>query len=105
MQPLDRQILREFAARVRTVEPGARLWAFGSRARGDAQPDSDLDLCVVVPRLTPELRHQIRAVAWQIGFDYERVLATVILPEDEFENGPLSATSLVKNIRAEGVAA
>ena len=105
MQALDRLILREFAAGVRTVEPRARLWAFGSRARGDAAPDSDLDVCVVLPAVTPELRRQIRSLAWQIGFDHERVLATVIVPQDDFEHGPLSATSLVHNIHAEGIAA
>ena len=43
------------------------LVLFGSRARGDAHADSDLDLLVIVrDRLTPErekqLRHRIRAL-------------------------------------------
>jgi hypothetical protein len=42
---------------------------------------------VVVPRVTPELRSHIRAPAWDIGFQHECVLATVILPEEEFEHG------------------
>ena len=99
------EILREFAAGVREMEPQARLWAFGSRARGEAAPDSDLDICVVLPAVTPELRRRIRLLAWQIGFDEERLVATVIVPENEFEHGPLSATSLVRNIHTEGVAA
>lgn len=50
MELADRRMLHEFAARVRERQPHARVWAFGSRARGDAAPDSDLDLCVVVPQ-------------------------------------------------------
>ena len=105
MEPADRRILAEFAARVRELEPRARLWAVGSRARGDPAPDSDLDLCVVLPQVTPDLRRRIRAVAWEIGFQHERLLATVVLPEEEFENGPTSASTLVQNIHAEGVVA
>lgn len=59
----------------------------------------------VVPRVTSELRRRIRAVAWRVGFERDRVLATVILPAEEFEHGAVSASTLVKAIQAEGVAA
>jgi predicted nucleotidyltransferase len=105
MDPRDRQVVSELATRIRELEPRARVWAFGSRARGDAAPESDLDLCIVLPAVTSELRRRVRALAWHIGFDHDRVVATVIVPEAEFENGPLSASALVRAIRAEGVAA
>lgn len=46
--------LKEILARLRAVAPAlrnegvSRLWLFGSRARGDARPDSDLDLLIEV---------------------------------------------------------
>ncbi|MGH2361451.1 MAG: nucleotidyltransferase domain-containing protein [bacterium] len=94
-----------FASRVRRLAPSAAIWAFGSRARGSAHPESDLDLCVVVPHATRELREGIHATAWEIGFEHGRVLAPVILSEEDFERGPMSASTLVANIRREGVAA
>ena len=65
----DRRILDLFAVRVRALAPSAAIWAFGSRARASAHPESDFDLCLVVPEVTRELRDGIYAIAWEIGFD------------------------------------
>ena len=105
MLPEDRRILDLFARRVRALAPSAAVWAFGSRARGSAHPESDLDLCLVVPAVTRELRDQIYAIAWEIGFDEGRVVAPIILSEEDFERAPMSASTLVANIRREGITA
>jgi len=65
----------------------------------------DLDLCVVVPQLAREVREQIHTVAWEIGFDHGRLLAPVIFSQAEFSDGPMSASTLVANIRRDGIAA
>jgi predicted nucleotidyltransferase len=39
------------------------IWLFGSRARGDARPDSDFDLLVVLPDGRPERAYTHAAVA------------------------------------------
>jgi predicted nucleotidyltransferase len=105
MSPEDRRILELFATRVRALAPAAIVCAFGSRARGFALPDSDLDLCVVLSEVTRELRDAIYTIAWEIGFDEACVLAPIILSEEAFERAPMSASTLVANIRREGVAA
>lgn len=59
----DQQILAEFARKLRDKFPQASIWAFGSWARGDAQPDSDLDICVVVETLDRSIWDAISDVA------------------------------------------
>lgn len=44
-------------------------------------------------------------MAWEIGFENDRVITTVILASEQFEKGPMSESTLVKNILEEGVAA
>ena len=101
----DRRVLSRFADGVRSVAPDARISAFGSRARGTAHPESDFDLCVVLPAVTPEAREAIYTVAWEIGFAEGQVLAPIVLSKEDVESGPLSASTLVRTILREGVAA
>jgi predicted nucleotidyltransferase len=64
----DRDILNLFALRVRERFPEARVWAFGSRARGDGLGDSDFDVCVILDRLDAASDHALSDVAWEVGF-------------------------------------
>jgi predicted nucleotidyltransferase len=101
----DKRILSEFSGMVRVRFPGARIWAFGSRARGEGTWDSDFDICVVLDRVDKEIDGWIREIAWQVGFENERLITTIVLDSEEFERGPMSESTLVGNIIHEGVAA
>jgi predicted nucleotidyltransferase len=46
---VDEPLLRTIAAEIQAAIPGAEVRLFGSRARGTARPDSDLDLLITVP--------------------------------------------------------
>jgi predicted nucleotidyltransferase len=105
MSDRDRHIFEIFAARVRQQFPDARIWAFGSRARGDATWESDLDVCIVVDELTYEDRQTLSTIAWEVGFEHELLITTVCFTTEEFEHGPMSESTLVMNILREGVAA
>ena len=105
MSEQDLRILDEFSGQVRRRFPDARIWAFGSRVRGNASWDSDLDICIVLHHVDQKIDHWIREIAWEISFENELVITTVVLDADQFENGPISESTLVANILQEGVAA
>jgi predicted nucleotidyltransferase len=105
MRSSDRKILNQFAARVRALFPEARIWAFGSRARDDAEPDSDMDICIVVEDYSDEADDQISHVAWEVGFEHDVLITTVVYSAGQFERGPLSFSPLVRAVRREGVPA
>ncbi|HLG54744.1 MAG TPA: nucleotidyltransferase domain-containing protein [Vicinamibacterales bacterium] len=52
--------LHEMVARLVTAFQPERIYLFGSKARGDAGPDSDYDLLVVVPDDTTQARRRSR---------------------------------------------
>lgn len=63
-------ILTEIVRRLVAAYQPERIYLFGSRARGDAGPDSDYDLLVVVPVDATPLRqnsHLAYEVLWGTG--------------------------------------
>lgn len=105
MQDEQRKLLMIFAGKVRQKYPEARIWAFGSHVRGTATAESDLDICVVLPHLEPEDRISISDIAWEVGFEHDLYISTIVVSETDFEQGPVSASPLLSTIRNEGIAA
>jgi predicted nucleotidyltransferase len=105
MSKEDRKILNQFSARVHERFSNARVWAFGSRVRGDATWDSDFDVFVVLSEVDQKAERWIRDIAWEVGFENERVITTVLIDKEQFENGPMSESTIVANILREGISA
>ena len=103
MSDQDRRILDQFTSLVRERFPDARIWAFG--ARGNATWESDFDICIVLNQVDQKTDRLIRDIAWEVSFENERVITTVVFDFDQFENGPMSESTLVANVLQDGVAA
>lgn len=86
----------------------SRTSAFGPLAHaggGNASWDSDFDICIVLDHTDDNIDQWIRDVAWEVGFENERVITTVVLDKYQFEKGPMSESTLVANILQEGISA
>lgn len=80
------------------------IWLFGSKARGEATPDSDLDLLVVVRDLAPSIRWRIREIAADCSFEYNILINTHILDRLNWEKQTRQRSTLWHEIERDGIA-
>jgi uncharacterized protein len=103
MSSVDREIARELRQRLTQGVKIEDFRVYGSRVRGEATPESDLDVYLVVTELTPSLRRWIDEIAWEVGFDKDRVISTLVTTRRGLEQGPFGAQPVVRTIEREGI--
>jgi len=98
-----RKIAEELNRRLADAVPLMDLRVFGSRARGDADEYSDLDVFIEVSRIAPEIKEIIENIVWEVGFNNLIVISPLIFSQDEIENSALRSSPILQNINEEGV--
>lgn len=74
---IDARIARKIKHRLLKVTPVKRLMVYGSRARRDADSDSDLDLYIEDPAVTPDMRRKISEITWEVSLEPGIVISTM----------------------------
>jgi predicted nucleotidyltransferase len=93
-----------FVAVLQTELP-ARLraaWLFGSAARGDARPDSDIDVLVILDAADAATLRKVYTVADRLSRRNRVDLSIKVLDEREYAQE--SGSPFLRNVKAEGVA-
>jgi predicted nucleotidyltransferase len=79
------------------------LWLFGSKARGDFDPDSDIDLLIVLKTVQPETRWQIWGLGSDISLEYDVLLNTHIIDAARWDDEHQYRGTLWREIERDGV--
>ena len=103
MNPRDVNIAREYRRRLVEAVELIDFKVYGSKARGDDDEFSDLDVFIEVASLDRKARDLIYEIAWEVGLENLIVISPLVFTEDEIENSPLRASPILININEEGI--
>lgn len=105
MAPQLETILRELRRRLQDLygDRLVRIILFGSQARGDAEPGSDIDVMVVLRGTVSPGREIARTggITAEISLKYDVVVSTLFISSSRFAR---ERSPLLLNIRREGIA-
>lgn len=97
-------ILKAFSQRVRAELDGdiEALVVYGSVARGEASPESDIDILVISSH-KDTIRHSVSRIRSTLDLKYGTMTTLTYRTPEEFEYGAEHGNPFIKQVLAEGV--
>ncbi|MFA5819934.1 MAG: nucleotidyltransferase domain-containing protein [Bacteroidales bacterium] len=97
-------LLDNITKAIHAKDPTAEAFLFGSRARGDNQPDSDWDILILTDNLniTNEIEDKFRNDLYDLELDSGQIISLLIYSKKYWQNF-LIFSPLYKNIKKEGI--
>jgi len=98
---MNQQIFQEIQALKRKILPNEKVILFGSQARGDARPDSDWDLLVLLnkEKITFKDENKYAYPFAEIGWNYDTYISVKMYTNKEWQKS--SFTTFYYNINNE----
>jgi predicted nucleotidyltransferase len=99
-----KEIIKQIKNVVHDVAPTAKAILFGSEARGEARPYSDIDLLILVDGDTISLAQEeaITLPLYELELKTGVAISPIVIPKTQWENRPFK-TSFYLNIVNEGI--
>jgi predicted nucleotidyltransferase len=106
LRPNDRAAVREAAAILREKFPVEQIVLFGSKARGEDDPESDIDLLVLTSRpLSDRDESEVTRALLALELDLAVVISPLLVCVDDWREGFYQVLPIRREIERDGVAA
>ncbi|ODS33998.1 MAG: Nucleotidyltransferase domain protein [Candidatus Scalindua rubra] len=106
MNEKDRELILKFKNRLPSDVKGhlRQIIVFGSRVKGEAKEDSDIDVIALVDKKTPEIERKLEDVAYQVMWDHDfkPIISLKVFAELQFNNAIKKGFSFYEHVQKEG---
>ena len=99
--PIEDSVLTEIVRRLVDSFHPDRVYLFGSRARGDANNDSDYDILLVLPRLE-DRRYRLSQRAYALLRGIPAAVDVLVWSKEDFDSRLDTPASLPATVEREG---
>ena len=105
LRPEEAQAVEEFREKLLAALPDQvrDVILFGSKARSDGHPESDVDLLVILENPTKEQTDMVHDLAFDILFDRGIDLSAITFSREEAMRKQELGTPLMRNVAEEGI--
>lgn len=85
-------------------EPTAKIYLYGSRARGNSRPDSDWDLLILLnkDKITSEVEQRVTYPLYDLEFETGEIISPMVYSENEWKT-KYWITPFYSNVMKEGM--
>lgn len=100
----EKNILQNIKNKIEAIDSEAKIILYGSRARGEAGPESDWDILILINKRkqTRAIEDKYRDQIFDIELEFDQTISSIIINKDDWET-KYSITPLYENIKNEGL--
>jgi predicted nucleotidyltransferase len=101
---LDKNFLRQVCNAIERIDSSAEVILYGSRARGDADPESDYDLLILTEgKVSLAREDDFRRELFPLELKTGAVITVILVSKKAWKSAIYSAMPFYQNVRRDGV--
>ena len=103
----EKKIVAEYISLVRKrfTDKVSEIVLFGSKARGDSNEESDIDLLIVIDTENRKIKRDILGLCWDVMFDndFKAFISPIVFSKKQYNRYLNWNSSFLHNVFREGV--
>ena len=100
----NNELLEKVKKQIKQIYPNANILLYGSRARGEANKDSDWDFLIVIDGdLSEREKLEMRYKLFEIEWEMEEIISSIIHTQKEWNQPIMQITPFYQNVIREGI--